>query len=509
MKINRDLIKNILEEKLKEKTQLELDEVGRPPIYSNEDIKTIACAYETRRDFMQNDKKIFFAAKNRKLLDDLSQTCNWKTLGNKYMRMIYMITWPYPNSAVYVGLTCDIDKRTQQHASACHMDFDKERTKDTKKKDRYIKEFGMGKMTPLTDYISSDGASCLEKAFIHKLRKLEKEYDYFKVLNSERSTGGELGHCRADARDINADFNNIIKLKIRTDKDLELKLPDVYDFYKDSKSRQSALNRKYTTSKHDVLFPNARKETLYLLNRIKNYDSKEDFKKERYEDFKSAVKQLKLPLIFPEPNYYINLSNDKEYKNLKEVSDDLNVPFDILYQSLLTNRGKEEHNIINSNEKEQITEQKNIIKKILSEEVNEQLIFKGINILVNSLKQEYPYILGWELMDSLDEYKSTIYINLVVSYDDVEEFYGLKPRYEKFMYIGKHLATPMSPFRARYDNEGIEEASKMNDYIEGMYEYIPNEMKMPTSFDEPNNYYKDYYKVVKIDNYIFVDERTN
>lgn len=152
---------------------------------------------------------------------------------------------------------------------------------------------------------------------------------------------------------------------------------------------------------------------------------------------------------------------------------------------------------------------RDLIKHILNEEVNEQLIFKGINILVNSLKQEYPFILGWELQDTLDEYKSTIYINLIVSYDDVKEFYGLEPRYEKFMYIGKHLATPMSPFRARYDNEGIEEASKMNDYIEDMYNYIPNEMKMQTSFDDPNNYYKGHYKVVKIDNYIFVDERTN
>ena len=504
----KNIIKNILKEKFEEKLNSELEE-GRPQIYSDNEIKTIACNYKTRRDFMQNDKKIFYVAKNRKLLDDLSQTCNWKTLGNKYMRMVYMITWPYPNSAVYVGLTCDIDKRTREHADACFMEFDEETKKDIKKKDRYIKEYGMGEMNPLTDYITSDGAACLETAFIKELRKLEKKYDYFKVLNSERSTGGELGHCKADARDIIQDFNQIMKLKIKTDKELESKLPDVYDFYKDNKSRQAALNRKYATSKHDVLFPNARKETLYLLNRIKNYDNKENFKKERYDDFRSAARQIKFPIIFPEPNYYVNLLNNKEYKNLKEVSDDLKVPFDVLYKSLLSGNAKEKYNIINSKEKEQITEQKNLIKKILSEEVNEQLIFKGINILVNSLKQEYPYILGWELMDSLDEYKSTIYINLIVSYDNVEEFYGLKPQYEKFMYIGKSLATPMSPFKARYDNEGVEEALKMNDYIEGMYEYIPNEMKMSTSFDEPNNYYKDYYKVVKIDNYIFVDERTN
>lgn len=152
---------------------------------------------------------------------------------------------------------------------------------------------------------------------------------------------------------------------------------------------------------------------------------------------------------------------------------------------------------------------RDLIKHILNEEVNEQLILKGINILVNSLKQEYPFILDWKLVGSLDEYRSTIYINLIVSYDDVKEFYGLEPRYEKFLYIGKILVTPMSPFMLRYDNEGIDEASKMNDYIEDMSEYIPNEMKMPVPFDNPNKYYNGYYKVVKIDNFIFVDERTN
>ena len=152
---------------------------------------------------------------------------------------------------------------------------------------------------------------------------------------------------------------------------------------------------------------------------------------------------------------------------------------------------------------------RDLIKHILAEEVNEQLIFKGINILVNSLKQEYPYILDWKLADSLDEYRSAIYINLIVSYEDAKEFYGLEPQYEKFLYLGKTLATPISPFKRKYDEHGIEEAYKMNQYIEDMYEYVPNEMKMLTSFDEPNKYYNDYNKVVKIDNFIFVDERTN
>lgn len=503
----KNLIRQILKEKSREKLNSELEE-GRPQIYSDDEIKTIACNYKTRRDFMQNDKKIFYVAKNRKLLNDLSQTCNWKTLGNKYMRMVYMITWPYPNSAVYVGLTCDIDKRTREHADACFMEFDEDTKKDIRKKDRYIKEHGMGEMNPLTDYITSDGASCLETAFIKELRKLQEKYNYFKVLNSERSTGGELGHCKADARDIIQDFNQIMSLKIRTDKELESKLPDVYDFYKDNKSRQSALNRKYATSKHDVLFPNARKETFYLLNRIKNYDNKEDFKKERYDDFRSAARQIKFPIIFPEPNYYVNLSNNKEYKNLKEVSDDLKVPFDVLYKSLLSGNAQEKYNIINSKDKKYVSESK--VRKILKEIATENEISKGIDVVVNASKKEFPFIVGWKYSENPDTYKFAIYINLYVDYDEVQKYYGLKPRKQYFTgkdernyYLNDPLAYPISPFEFDGILNAHEEYTKIVDYFSAMYEYIPNDYKLLSDVDV------NVYKNLKVDSFIFVDEKTN
>ena len=44
----------------------------------------------------------------------------------------------------------------------------------------------------------------------------------------------------------------------------------------------------------------------------------------------------------------------------------------------------------------------------------------------NTLKQQYPFILGWELSDELETYKITIYINIYVDYEMVKEFYGLE-----------------------------------------------------------------------------------
>ena len=147
---------------------------------------------------------------------------------------------------------------------------------------------------------------------------------------------------------------------------------------------------------------------------------------------------------------------------------------------------------------------RDLIKQILTEQVEKQKILKGIGIVVNTLKQQYPFILGWELSDELETYKLTIYINLYVDYEMVKEFYGLEPRYEKIFYLNKTLVTPLSPFKGRYDNEGVDEALKMNEELREMYKYIPEDMKMIGYGG-----FSDDYKEPMIDNFTFVDETTN
>ena len=67
---------------------------------------------------------------------------------------------------------------------------------------------------------------------------------------------------------------------------------------------------------------------------------------------------------------------------------------------------------------------KELIKHILNEEVSKQQIDKGIDIVVNGLKKEFPFVVGWKLHDNYDEYITSIYIDLVVGYEKVKEFYG-------------------------------------------------------------------------------------
>jgi hypothetical protein len=55
-----------------------------------------------------------------------------------------------------------------------------------------------------------------------------------------------------------------------------------------------------------------------------------------------------------------------------------------------------------------------LIKHILNEEVSKQQIDKGIDIVVNGLKKEFPFVVGWQLHNDYEEYRTSIYIDLVV-----------------------------------------------------------------------------------------------
>jgi hypothetical protein len=93
-----------------------------------------------------------------------------------------------------------------------------------------------------------------------------------------------------------------------------------------------------------------------------------------------------------------------------------------------------------------------LIKHILKEEVSKQQIDKGIDIVINGLKKEFPF-----------EYKG--------EYD---------------AYI---------------------ESQKLGEYVFEMYEYIPDELKLKERrFNNGRTYgsVRDYYKGLKVDDFIFV-----
>jgi len=147
---------------------------------------------------------------------------------------------------------------------------------------------------------------------------------------------------------------------------------------------------------------------------------------------------------------------------------------------------------------------KELIKHILNEEVSKQQIDKGIDIVVNGLKNEFPFVVGWKLHDYYDEYITSIYIDLVVKYEKVKEFYGLKP---KMMYNieyikNKQVAYVLTPFEYEGKFDPYIESQKLGEYVFEMYEYIPDELKL----EEKNRYgsVRANYKALKVDDYIFI-----
>ena len=453
----KDLIRNILREEFEAvfKPDSSLPNVefesGKPlSLYTCEDLRELVI---NEKIYSQRMFKFYYPQEHKLAIKLECYPFIFDRETNEFgginRRKIYTFKWEKSEldggKKAYVGLAHDIYQRYKQHLNKNIGEFVKIHGGDFK----FDVEDG---------FLPKDEAQCREG-----LKMKEMENEGYEIINADKKSRS-LGACKRNIDIYEKQLDRVFK-----DKDvnfLKIEDPDLYNFLKKGDFHKIGVTKTPRTRNYCLRDLETKKDyaTITCLGRMTGENI--NFLRRNFKKFDLVKDRFKkIPI------------EDCKKRMIKTCP--------------------------------VIKEQRLIIKKILSEEVNEQLIFKGIDILVNSLKQEYPYILDWRLADSLDEYKSTIYINLVVSYDDVEEFYGLKPRYEKFMYIGRSVATPMSPFKGRYDNEGVEEALKMNDYIEGMYEYIPNEMKMSTSFDEPNNYYKDYYKVVKIDNYIFVDERTN
>jgi hypothetical protein len=147
---------------------------------------------------------------------------------------------------------------------------------------------------------------------------------------------------------------------------------------------------------------------------------------------------------------------------------------------------------------------KELIKHILNEEVSKQQIDKGIDIVVNGLKKEFPFVVGWKLHDNYDEYITSIYIDLVVEYEKVKKFYGLKPKmmYDIEYIKNKQVAYLLTPFDYEDNFDPYLESKKLSEYVSEMYEYIPDKLKL----EESHTYgsLKDNYKGLQVDDYIFI-----
>lgn len=113
-----------------------------------------ALKYDTRKDFQNKSDSAYTAALRHGWLDKICS--HMKIVGNIYNRCIY--SFEFPDKFVYIGLTCDIERRTNQHLNS--------------KKSSVYNHIQETHLLPvrkiLHDYNSKNDAPKLEKYFLLK-----------------------------------------------------------------------------------------------------------------------------------------------------------------------------------------------------------------------------------------------------------------------------------------------------------------------------------------------------
>ena len=53
---------------------------------------------------------------------------------------------------------------------------------------------------------------------------------------------------------------------------------------------------------------------------------------------------------------------------------------------------------------------------------------RGVDLIVKSLKKKYNFIQGWEPVDDYTKYYNTLFVHLLVDYDMVSDYFGIRIR---------------------------------------------------------------------------------
>ena len=117
---------------------------------------------------------------------------------------------------------------------------------------------------------------------------------------------------------------------------------------------------------------------------------------------------------------------------------------------------------------------------------------RGIDISVNGLKKQYPFIIGYE-DDTSDQYNSSHYIDLYVDLDKLSDYMGVpvnpywvnfssQPEYRKIYAIWSYLNFP-PPYNNTNSNNiqshpGYILSEELKQTLNDIYSYLPDEYKL-------------------------------
>jgi hypothetical protein len=136
---------------------------------------------------------------------------------------------------------------------------------------------------------------------------------------------------------------------------------------------------------------------------------------------------------------------------------------------------------------------------------------RGIEIVVKRLHRKFPFILGYKDDESVDQYKSAHYIDLLIDLDGLANYMGVEvnpywsneiskdPKYQKVYAIWSYLKFPNEVDKDIKNHPGYILGSKITSLIESLYEYLPEKYKLyyesDTTFIDPPQIYPVRLKV--------------
>jgi len=185
--------------------------IGRQPndYWTKERCHEDALKYTTKSEWIKKSNVAYLKCNKNKWLNDVCS--HMTTTINKSDRIIY--SFEFEDKSIYIGLTCNIKTRYNQHLN-----------KNTNSS--VIEYINKTKITPifneLTDFIPYEQAQEMEIIFIEYYRKLN-----YNILNKVK--GGNLGGSN---RKLNYDYCKKISLKYNTIYELSHNKRTIYNFSK-------------------------------------------------------------------------------------------------------------------------------------------------------------------------------------------------------------------------------------------------------------------------------------
>ena len=141
---------------------------------------------------------------------------------------------------------------------------------------------------------------------------------------------------------------------------------------------------------------------------------------------------------------------------------------------------------------------RNLIRHILKEEEYSQKSKKGIDIAMKILKQDYPFIIGW---DFVNEGRFTIDLFVVCDLEEVQKFYNsnLKSYYvDKIERLKKedypYAVSVLEKSEEMSNDEKFQDFMNFKNQLNDIYDMIPKEMVIKDTWGDIKQLDIEYFK---------------